>query len=304
MKSQATSIILPLLAIFVTLLLWSSAFVVIRHLLHFFTPLGLASFRTVIAIVSLSWYVALTKHDPTDNLRKSDLGLFAAFGLLGIVGYNVGINWGEETVPAATASFLVAQIPIATILIEVLFFRRRKLGTVTKVGLLFGFGGTLIILLEGGGSGSLASLGVIWIAFGVVSESAYFVLQQDAIKRLGAFNVNFLTMFAAALLMMPFLPSLYRPGVSPTATAWLLALYLGLFPSACAYFLWTYAIGRMGAVAATSALYALPFITLFIAFVFLDELPSLVSLAGGVIALLGAYLAHRGGHRRSAANSR
>lgn len=223
-------------------------------------------------------------------MLKSDWAMFALFGLLGIVGYNAGINIGEKTVSAGTASFIVAQVPIATTVLQAVIFRT-KLNTVLISGLLLGVLGTTIVFL--GESGSIGlGLGVIWILLGVISESAYFVLQRPAVDRMGSFRVNYFTIVAATLIMLPTLPWRGQADVQPDWFSWSVVAYLGLFPSALAYFLWSFSIGRVGAVTTSSTLYALPIVTTLLGYFVLHETPSFISITGGAIALIGAIIVH------------
>lgn len=274
-----------------TLALWSSSFVVIRHVLYYFTPGGLAALRYAIAAFALLSASILVRSKNTRIPRIKDLPIFFAFGLLGIVGYNIGLNIGEQTVTAGTSSFIVAQIPIATALIN-LAIHREAINWRAGSGILLGLTGTVIIL-SSENSDHRFNVGVIWIVGAIISESAYFVLQRMAFSRFSPFDTNLYTTICAALVMAPLLREFSIDGVQIPLSAWAAVLYLGLFPAALAYFLWSYAIKTIGVVVTASSLYVLPFVTLTISFVFLGELPVISSIVGGVIALLGAYVVHR-----------
>ncbi|PYE88227.1 DMT family transporter [Phyllobacterium leguminum] len=281
---------LAYLAAATAVFLWASAFVGIRYLLQYFTPFGIATLRFLIASFALSLCFAFMPRAAENPMLKSDWAMFALFGLLGIVGYNAGINIGEKTVSAGTASFIVAQVPIATTVLQAVIFRT-KLNTVLISGLLLGVLGTTIVFL--GESGSIGlGLGVIWILLGVISESAYFVLQRPAVDRMGSFRVNYFTIVAATLIMLPTLPWRGQADVQPDWFSWSVVAYLGLFPSALAYFLWSFSIGRVGAVTTSSTLYALPIVTTLLGYFVLHETPSFISITGGAIALIGAIIVH------------
>ncbi|MTJ79984.1 MAG: EamA family transporter [Telmatospirillum sp.] len=279
------------LATAAALVLWASSFVAIRYCLRYFTPSGLAALRYAIAAVALVVLSPLIRGQGSARTGWRDLPLFVLFGLLGIVGYNIGLNLGEQTVTAATSSFVVAQIPISTVILQFMFFQD-KISRGTFFGILLGLlGTTIIVLSETSGSGF--GWGAIFIVGAIFSESAYFVLQKDAIHRLGAYRVNLFTILAAGICMSPLLGDLFTAGFPDGAGPWIAVLYLGLFPAALAYFLWTYAIRELGPVITATSLYALPFLTLLIGFLCLGEQPVPMALCGGALALSGAYLAHR-----------
>ena len=79
--------------------------------------------------------------------------------------------------------------------------------------------------------------------------------------------------------------------------ATLAVVYLGIFPAAIAYVLWNYALSRMPATLLSSFLYLSPVIASFIAWVWLGEVPALLTILGGAIAIVGVILVQTKGHR-------
>ena len=69
-------------------------------------------------------------------------------------------------------------------------------------------------------------------------------------------------------------------------------IYLGVFPTVLPYIALAYIISRAGASEATSSLYLTPITACFIAWIWLGEVPTLVSIIGGVITILGIVIAH------------
>ncbi|GGK32496.1 DMT family transporter [Salinarimonas ramus] len=275
----------------VTLSLWASSFVGIRVALETWTPGGLALLRYVVAAGSLLCLLPFLDLGDRMKPNRADVLMFSAFALLGVVGYHVGLNIGEQTVTAATASFLVAQIPLVTLVLNAALFGER-LTPVRATGLVVGLSGTGMILV-GEAEGLSIDFGVLWIVMAIVSESLYFIYQKRALSRFTPFGLNFYTTLFAVVFMAPFLLDLTVAGAVVDAAAIGVVVYLGIFPAAVAYLLWSYAINALGASRTAATLYALPLVTIAMGFVLIGELPTTLAMLGGGIALSGAYLCSR-----------
>jgi len=66
--------------------------------------------------------------------------------------------------------------------------------------------------------------------------------------------------------------------------------YLGIFPAAIAYMSWTYVLSRISTAKAANYLYLVPFLAIAIAWIWLKELPSLLSVIGGIVTLTGVFI--------------
>ena len=65
--------------------------------------------------------------------------------------------------------------------------------------------------------------------------------------------------------------------------------------------LWNYALARLPASLLSSFLYLSPVLASLIAWVWLGEVPSLLTVAGGTLAILGVILVQTRGQRPAAA---
>lgn len=93
----------------VTIILWASAFVVIRALGQWFSPGPLAFLRLLVGSIALIGIASLYRR-PLPRGRA--LALVAGYGLLWFAGYTVALNWAEQHLDAGTAALLVNFAPI------------------------------------------------------------------------------------------------------------------------------------------------------------------------------------------------
>jgi drug/metabolite transporter (DMT)-like permease len=293
------------LAIAGVLLLWASAFAGIRAGLRL-TPRGglgadgygpgeLALLRFGTASTVLALYALVTRMRLPS---RADLPGLALAGFLGISVYHVALNFGEVTVQAGAASLLISAAPVFTALLSVGFLQER-LTRIGWAGILLAFAGVALIALSGGG-GLRFTPGALLILLSAVVAAIFSILSKKSLRRYAPLEFTSYAIWAGTLPMLIFLPGLLRrfPQAAPPAT--FAVIYLGIFPAAIAYVLWNYALSRMPASLLSSFLYLSPVIACFIAWVWLGELPGLLTVLGGGIAILGVILVQTRGHAREA----
>lgn len=273
------------LALAVTLIFWGSAFVGIRAGLTAYSPGHLALLRFIVASIVLGIY-AVVMHIRMPKLN--DIPRFFFHGFLGYTVYHVFLNYGEQTVSAGSASFLISSIPIFSILLAVVFLKE-KIGLRGFFGVCISMAGaTLIAFGEGGGVAFNA--GALLILLAALSESLYIVLQKPYLKKYSPLEYVTYTMIAGTVFMLWYLPGFVEAVSTAPLDATLAVVYLGVCPAAIAYVTWSYALSQGDVSQMVVSQYALPAITLLIGFLWMRELPAPLALTGGVLSLLGVIL--------------
>jgi drug/metabolite transporter (DMT)-like permease len=281
------------------LTLWASAFVGIRATLRDFSPHSLALLRFLVASITLVLIWLVMKHAqrrPIVLPATKDVPLLLLCALLVIVVYNLGLNFGERTVTPGTASFIVGQIPVFSIVMAAVILRER-VAMLGWIGVGIGAIG-MTAMLFADQVGLRLNVGSLYVLAAVVAESLYFVLSKPLLERYTPLELNVFVTVPGTVMMLPFVSGLARQLPLSSTGSVLAVVYLGIFPAAIAYLLWNYSMAKLSVSTVTSSLYALPAITIVISLVFLGELPSSLGLVGGLVSLTGAVLVHRSGPRR------
>jgi len=290
------------LAIVGVLVLWASAFAGIRAGMRL-TPAGavgadgygpgeLALLRFGTASAILAVYALATRMPLPD---RSDLLRLGLAGLLGISVYHVALNFGEVTVQAGAASLLISAGPVFTALLSALFLRER-LTRLGWTGILLAFAGVVLIALSGG-KGLRFTPGALLILLSALAAAAFSILSKQTLRRYAALEFTSYTIWAGTLPLLVFLPGLIRqvPAAAPAAT--FAVIYLGIFPAAIAYVLWNYALSRMPVTLLSSFLYLSPVLASGIAWMWLGEIPAVLTVLGGALAIAGVTLVQTKGQR-------
>ena len=142
----------------------------------------------------------------------------------------------------------------------------------------------------GSSGGSELGFGVVLILVASLSESLYFVFQKKFLNKYGALPFTAYTIWAATLLMLFFTPGLGEQLAKAPAGATASAIYLGLFPTVIAYFAIAYITEKTGTSEAASSLYLTPAATFLIAWLWLGEVPTMMTVFGGQSHSSGYHL--------------
>jgi drug/metabolite transporter (DMT)-like permease len=280
---------LPLAAVSVTLFLWASAFVAIRHLGHDFRPGALSLGRLVVGALCLG-AVAATQRMPRPTGRQ--WASIVAIGVLWFGVYNVSLNEGEHHVDAGTASMLLQVSPVLIAVLATLTLGER-FTTSLVIGLALAFAGVGLIGTADSSGGGRDVIGVVLCLVSALAYSVSVILQKPLVARLPALHVTWLACTIGAIACLPFVGQLVDDTRDAPTSSILWVIYLGVFPTAIAFTTYAYALRHMTASSLGVTTYLVPPITIVLGVIFLSETPPTIAYVGGALALLGVAVARR-----------
>jgi drug/metabolite transporter (DMT)-like permease len=272
----------------VTVVLWGSAFVVIRDVGTRLSPGSVALGRLLVSLAALGAVAALVR-EPLPARR--DLLRIAAFGVLFLCVYSVSLNAAERRVDAGTAAMLINAGPILIAVLAGVFLREgfpRRL----FAGCAVAFAGCVLIGLANTRAGSSAS-GIALLVLAAVAYASAVVFQKSALGRVSPLQVTWLGCVVGTLACLPFAPTLARELGGAGAGALGGVVYLGLAPTTLGFATYAYALRRTSAGRLASLAYLIPVVAILLGWALLGETPPPLAAAGGALCVGGVALARR-----------
>ncbi len=273
-----------------TMVCWSLAYAAVKIAVTQYSPLEMTFVRLVAASIVLG---AISFFAKESIPKVKDLPYFAGLGLLGHALYSPVLSLGLTRVPASTASFIIAAAPIFMVIIGK-FSNPERLSLFGKLGMAVSFVGVAIVSVGRGGLQSLDWFALIVLCAALL-QAFYSMGQRPLLKSYSGLQVITYSVFFATLFMTPWAASSWTKTVNGALTPFLCTIYMGVITTAFGYWTWAQTIKKLPVAKAAAFLYAIPAATIVVAWLFLHEIPTVVSVIGGALILSGVALVQQFG---------
>lgn len=282
-----------LAAVVATVLSWASAFIAIRSAGQHYSPGALALGRMFVATVPLMILLLVRKEGVPPRAAWPGIvvsGLFW-FGL-----YMVSLNWAEQSVDAGTAAMVVNVGPIL-IAVGSARLLREPIPRRLVIGMAISFAGAVVVGYSQSSGGNSSFYGVLLCVVAAITYATGVVAQKPALAHASPLQATTFGCLIATVICLPFTGQLVHDVANAPSGATLNMVYLGLVPTALAFTTWAYALARTTASKLGATTYVVPAIVIGMSWLFLSEVPTWLTVAGGVLCLTGVAVA-RGRARR------
>ena len=287
-KSDSFALVAALFAINV---FWGASFVANTIALKSIGPIEIASLRFFIAAPLLFAITYVWRGRDIFRFDVKDLGTFIIMALTGVtIQYVLQVSAQDYT--TATNASLLINTSVFFIMFLGAIFLHEKLTWLKIVGAIVGFAGVAVLLgnftfnLNGQAIGDILIIGsaLLWAVYSIYGKKI-----ASKYHPLTVLNYVFII---GTICMIPFyLLTPHSPVASIPATAWASILFLSLFCSIIAYVIYNIALEKMDASRVAVYIYFVPLSTIVLASVVIHESITTTTLGGGLMVLLGMYLA-------------
>ncbi|MCE5296063.1 MAG: DMT family transporter [Euryarchaeota archaeon] len=284
MKVREFGIELPLLAAGV---IWGSSFVTGKIGVEHMDPVLFSLLRYVFATMSIVPLLLLFKHFDRSVMKSPIVFLIAALNTLAINMQNIGM-----TMTTATNTVLLVDINVVFIAILAVYVLRERMTRRLMAGLILALVGVFITSTNGdisslGGGSMVGDL----LAFGAGITWAFYVVYLTKTLKSGTAIVSgtFAIIIWTTIIQLP-ITLLYAPDLSTDGTGLAMALYTGVFCTTIAFTLYSFGLRSLGATKTSIALLIEIVFGMLFAVIFLSEIPTIGTVAGGLLILIAVIL--------------
>ncbi len=275
--------------------IWSANFIIARGLSTSITPVTLAFWRWVVAVLVFMPFALKKLISEWDFVKKNILYLVIT-ALLGITIFNTLIYFAGHTTTAINLSLISITFPIFIIILSRFFFS--ELFTVNKgIGILLVAVGVVSLITRGDFSRLLNltfAIGDFWMLLASIIFAVYSILIRRKPKELSIWTLQLSTFILGLIMLFPFFvwDSITNPiPVFETRIVFAI-LYVGIFASLSAFVLWNKAVASVGPSKAGMVYYTLPLFSGFLAWFLLGEEISIVHFYSMLLIVPGILLAN------------
>jgi drug/metabolite transporter (DMT)-like permease len=277
-----------LAAISICVILWGFSFISIKVAIAELPPMSFGVLRFAIALVFLVFIKR--RIAPGEKLRRRDLPLLAGAGLFGVTFYFFCENNGVALVTASEASITIGSIPVITLLAERIggtvrrIAMRRVLGAALSIaGVCFVAGTSFTV------SGNL--LGYLYMGGAALCWVAYCFLTRPLFGRCSQIHIVFWQSAFGFLGFLPFALAEHSRWAAPGLPVMLHTVFLGIFCSAIAYWLYAQSLQVLGVAISAIFINFIPVVTAIAGFFLLGDRLHPIQWAGAGLVISGVTLA-------------
>ena len=271
--------------------LWGMSYVFIRLTVGHVAPIVMAESRLVIAALGIAIF-AIFKKSWRENLipYKKDLPRITIIASLNSVIPFALFTYAMQYLNAGMGAILNSTSPIWTAIIGAIWLKDR-LSPSRIIGLILGFSGIVFMMwgkahfTDGGlGLPILACLGVT-LSYGIATN--YIKVYGQGIH---PFGLAFSSLLIGSIVLA--VPAyLHLPTEPLTMIVWISILGLGIGSTSIAYVLFYRLIDETGPTIAITVTFLVPVFSVLWGDIFLNEIPTLQMMLGGIVIVIGTSLA-------------
>ncbi len=274
---------------------WGGAFVAIKYLLDFLTPIQLVQFRYFIASLIFAVILLFNKKHQIPVIVKKHFPLLCLVSFFGVIGYNLSLAYGEIKIAAGTASIITNLSPIFNLVLAAIFLKEKM--TSFRIGGLFLSLIGLIVIVQFGSEQEIKFDYYIYILITLLAPFSWAIYTVVNKPLRDKFDTVALTGISIIFGTLPFIFFLNKPAFESLmklpAYGWASLLFLSVACTILGFSGWIWALGKLPSTEVASFTYLAPIFSVIFGYLFLGERITVGIIAGAFVLLFGVYIANK-----------
>jgi len=273
-------------------LFWAGAFIAGKLSVEEFPPVSLTFFRFLIASAVIFVILAVKERDI--SIKKEDLPIFLALGVIGMIGYHILFFMALKYTSPVNAALIGAINPLVTTIFSVIFLKE-KIRIVNILAIMVSLSGVVLIVTNGSldfFADMKFNVGDMLMLVAVVCWAAYAIISKRALARYSPIKVTSYAFLVCTVMLLPFLPLESPMQFLPQTTigGWTSVVYMAIFASVGGYLIQQMSIKKMGPSKTSLYVNLVPVFSMVLAFFILGEAISAVKVAAASLIIGGVYM--------------
>ncbi len=275
-------------------LIWGSSFLWIKIGVENITPFVLVMFRVSFGLLGLLVVMFVQRQSfPRDRATIMKFGFMGVFNT--VIPFLL-ITWGETKIDSSLASILNAAVPLFVIVIAHFWLHDEKITGPRLAGLIIGFVGVVVLVLQDFNPGSLQGdiVGQLAVLLATLSYAVALVFSRKYLRGAKPVVQSTMILVVATAVMWVVTPVVDQPLVLPsTPLTWIAVIWLGVLGLCVAYLLFFYLNNVWGPTRASLVTYVFPVVGMFLGLIFLSEPLTWNMIVGAALVVGGIVVVNR-----------
>ncbi len=288
------------IALFVAQVISSISFIVGKILTaSYLPPLALVLVRILVA-TPLFWITGFLF--AKEKVDKKDLPKFLLLAVFGVAINQTLFIEGLSLTSPISAAIMMITTPILVLIISVLLIKER-ITVVKTVGIVLGFAGAAVLMLNSGMNASGRSdnpIGDLMIFINAAAWGTYLVMVKPMMKKYHTVTILKWIFTFGLILVFPIgfrdLTSVHWSSLG--STVWLYIAFMAVGTTFIAYILNVYALNSLSASVVSAYIYLQPLLTAAIAISTGHDSVNWMKVFAALLIFAGVYLASRNTKRK------
>lgn len=272
---------------------WGFSFIATKNALSEVSPVVIVFVRQLLGIAFLVIVALKQKKSFAVNVR--DHGWIFILAVIASVHLWIQVT-GLQWTSASNTGWIIGTTPVFMAILSLIFFKE-KMSAPQTAGIVISFSGLLLLISKGDLSSIdlINNKGDLLIIASSITWSAYSMVNKKITFHYSPIMTTLYMFLFVALITAPF--TINGKNIEAvlhlSLSGWMSILFLGIICSGAAYALWAQALSEMSASRVGAFLYLEPFVTVFGAWLLLNEQITFLTIISGLIIIGGVMLVNR-----------